>query len=122
MNPKRQAIWNKSNGKCWYCGCDLPEKGWHIDHVIPVIRHPGTGVMEQPQWDTEDNKVPACASCNIQKGNMLLETWRRMIKGHIKSLNRDSTQYRVAKRFGLVEETEAEVTFWFEENIKDVSE
>lgn len=29
-------------------------------------------------------------------------------------LNRDSTQYKFAKRYGLLEEKEIEVTFWFE--------
>ena len=28
----------KFGGKCAYCGCDLPEKGWHADHVEPVHR------------------------------------------------------------------------------------
>lgn len=116
MNAKRKAIWDKSNGHCWYCGIELGEKGWHIDHVVPVVRIPGTGIMEQPQHDTFENKVPSCASCNLNKHSMHLESWRRIIKGYVVSLNRDSTQYKVAKRYGLVEEIEKEVTFWFEEN------
>lgn len=113
MNHKRKEIWDKSNGHCWYCGCEL-EKGWHVDHLEPVVRNLATGEMEQPQNDTFDNKVPSCPSCNIQKSSLPLESWRRIIKSHIKSLNRDSTQYKVAKRFGLVQETEREVVFWFE--------
>lgn len=46
---------------------------------------------------------------------MPLESWRKIIKGHIVSLNRDSTQYKIAKRYGLIDETEIDVTFWFEQ-------
>ncbi len=116
MNKKRQAIWDKSGGKCWYCGCQLPEKGWHADHFEPIQRNWWDGTCEHPERDTEENKVPACASCNLNKHSMPLESWRKIIQGYVKSLNRDSTQYRLAKRYGLVQETNVEVKFWFEEN------
>ena len=29
---ERELIFNKYNGKCAYCGCEL-KKGWHIDHI-----------------------------------------------------------------------------------------
>ena len=46
---------------------------------------------------------------------MSLEDFRNLIKGFIISLNRDSTQYKIAKRYGLVlEVTEPEVIFYFE--------
>ena len=32
MNKKRQGIYDKSGGKCWYCGIEL-KKGWHMDHL-----------------------------------------------------------------------------------------
>lgn len=28
----------KFGGRCAYCGCELPEKGWHADHVQAVLR------------------------------------------------------------------------------------
>jgi 5-methylcytosine-specific restriction endonuclease McrA len=119
---KRQAIWNKSGGKCWYCGCDLPDKGWHADHIEPIRRNwweDRTGVVPSlhPERDTEENKVPTCASCNIQKGSLSVEQFRQKIEGFINSLNEYHTQYAVAKRYGLVTETDATVVFWFETNI-----
>lgn len=115
MNAKRKAIWDKSGGLCWYCGNELPENGWHADHYLPVVRNLTTGVPHFPERDNAENLVPACASCNRAKSSMPLESWRKIIKGHIVSLNRDSTQYKIAKRYGLVEEKEIEVTFWFEQ-------
>lgn len=133
MSKKRQAIWDKSGGKCWYCGCDLPEKGWHADHFEPVRRdlklvfdsknncHKLTSdkTMMHKDRDTEENKVPSCASCNIIKSSQTLEGFRATISGFIKSLNRDSTQYKFSKRYGLIKESKIEVKFWFEENLKD---
>lgn len=120
---KRKAIWDKTGGKCWYCGCDLPEKGWHADHIEPIYRTLKydksrglytTNECERPERDSEQNKVPCCASCNIQKGTLSVEGFRRKIAGFIKSLNLYHTQYAVAKRYGLIVETEKPVIFWFE--------
>ena len=84
---QRQIVWDKSGGKCWYCGCDLPEHGWHADHVIAVVREiavvqnkPGsmyshritsTNKTTRPEHDTIDNMVPACAPCNLFKTCLL---------------------------------------------------
>lgn len=114
MNPKRQAIWNKTGGKCWYCGDQLPEKGWHADHVEPIRRNWWTDTCINPSKDTEDNKVPACASCNLQKGPLTVEQFRDNISRFVHSLNSYHNQYIVAKRYGLVTETHQPVTFYFE--------
>ena len=33
----RQIVFDKYNGKCSYCGCELT-KGWHVDHIEPIVR------------------------------------------------------------------------------------
>ncbi len=30
---QREKLRMKFGGRCAYCGCELPEKGWHADHV-----------------------------------------------------------------------------------------
>jgi 5-methylcytosine-specific restriction endonuclease McrA len=115
MNPKRRAIWDKSGGKCWYCGIVLPEKGWHTDHFEPIRRNWWTDTCIHPERDSEENKVPCCASCNIQKGPLSVEQFREKITGFINSLNLYHTQYTVAKRYGLLQETDDKVIFWFEQ-------
>ncbi len=52
------------------------------------------------------------------KSSLSLESFRNLIAGFVKSLNRDSTQYKFAKRYGLVEEKEREVVFYFEKQTK----
>lgn len=119
MNKQRQAIWDKSKGHCWYCGVQLGEKGWHADHFIPIRRKMGTNECEHPELDTQENLVPACASCNRIKSTFDIEGFRIWIEGFLNSLNARVVQYQFAKRYGLVEETNKRVTFWFEENIKE---
>lgn len=69
---------------------------------------------EHPERLHVDNQMPACASCNINKHSMSLEQFRQLIAGFIKHLNGVNTQYKIAKRYGLVQETGNEVKFYFE--------
>ncbi len=115
-------IYDKSGGKCWYCGCELV-KGWHADHFQPIRRIPKMftdkhGKCDHPEFDTEENKVPACASCNLMKSQMGIEDFRRCITQFVESLNLYTNQYKFAKRYGLVIETSKPVVFWFEKNGK----
>lgn len=114
MNKKRRAIYEKTGGRCFYCGCELGEKGWHADHVEAIIRNWWTNTCERPELDTEDNKVPACASCNLMKAQLSVEGFRSKITKFVQSLNLYSNQYKLAKRYGLVQETGGTVQFWFE--------
>lgn len=50
---------------------------------------------------------------------MSLEDWRRWLAGHVNSLNQYHPIYRLAKAYGLVTETGAEVTFYFERVAQD---
>jgi hypothetical protein len=148
----RQKIFNKYDGHCAYCGCEL-EKGWHVDEIEPVRRRYKTvaggwaldgKVLPKSEWIhlSEDdiitkglkwmdsrtipdgydnpenlcieNQNPSCASCNINKHSDSLEGFRSLIAGFVKSLNRDSTQYKIAKRYGLIQETGIDVKFYFE--------
>lgn len=70
--------------------------------------------MLNPENDTFENKIPACASCNINKHDMDIEEFRRFILRFINSLNKNNTQYKIAKRYGLIEETNKPVVFWLE--------
>ncbi|WP_373232120.1 HNH endonuclease [Cohnella sp.] len=136
VSKKRKAIWDKSGGLCWYCGTTLPERGWHADHFEPLGRRPilinreyqknesgrivGFTEAEEkrppshPERDNLENLVPACQSCNTLKGMGSIEGFRRQIAQFINSLNRYTNQYKIAKKYGLVQEIDKPVTFWFE--------
>ena len=61
-----------------------------------------------------ENQNPSCASCNINKHSGSIEEFRALISGFMKHLNGVNTQYKIAKRYGLVVEVEKPVVFYFE--------
>jgi hypothetical protein len=122
----REAIFNKYGGKCAYCGCELL-KGWHVDELEPCRRNYSDEKIEGKwEWRRKlvgyvhperlhiGNQMPACASCNINKHSGSLEDFRNLIAGFMKHLNEISTQYKIAKRYGLIQETVKPIIFYFE--------
>jgi hypothetical protein len=73
-----------------------------------------TSGCENPENDCMENYNPSCASCNINKHGDTIEGFRTSIAGFMKHLNEISTQYKIAKRYGLIQETGIEVKFYFE--------
>lgn len=78
MEATRQAVWNKTGGRCAYCGMSLtPDSvetiegkyaSWmQVDHVQPKAKG-GLHAFE--------NMMPACRSCNTSKGHKSLEEYR----------------------------------------------
>tara|TARA_R100001244_G_C5089736_1_gene116110 strand:+ start:147 stop:542 length:396 start_codon:yes stop_codon:yes gene_type:complete len=125
MNKKtRSLVWDKSDGYCWYCGCSLPEKGWHVDHLEPIRRFKDFRVtekgvenfnnMENPELDTVENMVPSCRKCNLFKGVFTLEGFRKEISYQVERAASYSVNFRTAERFGLIEIIDKPVVFWFE--------
>jgi len=120
---KRDIVFNKFAGRCAYCGCEL-DKGFHVDELLPVRRntvydkekrkHVHDGSCQHPERLHLDNQYPACPSCNINKHSMSLEEFRNLITGFMKHLNEKSVQYKIAKRYGLVQENIKPVIFYFE--------
>jgi 5-methylcytosine-specific restriction endonuclease McrA len=119
----RRIVFDKYGGKCAYCGCDLV-KGWHVDHIEPIVRDSKwnkekgrfnqIGTCSQPENENLENYNPSCASCNVQKNSFTIEQFRKNISQFVNSLNSYSTQYKFAKRYGLVIETKMDVMFYFE--------
>ena len=109
----REILFDRYGGKCAYCGCDL-EKGWHVDHIEPIRRNWESEGCLNPELDVMENKNPSCPSCNINKHSMTLEQYRLTIKCYVDSMNKRMTQYKMAKKYGLIKETGIEVVFYFE--------
>ena len=129
MNKKlRKSIYNKTDGKCYYCGNALP-KQWQVDHFFPKNKEhwlQSKPMMEEASApkDLEDindyrNLVPACPRCNKWKSVFYVEEFRNEIAEQVKRLIRYSSQFRMAMDFGLIDINECvEVKFYFE-RIKD---
>ena len=121
----RELIFQKYGGKCAYCGCEL-QKGWHADHLKPIGRVKKRYydreldkkitkiITENPENDCFENMMPSCPTCNNYKNNYTIEMFRQGIKDTVESLNKYTQNYKFAKKFGLIQETDKPVIFYFE--------
>ena len=121
----RQKIHNKLNGHCAYCGLKIDIKDMQIDHIIPqynfemnirnnfcipvFLSHLTTNDL-----NSEDNLLPTCRICNNWKNTHNLELFRNEIYEQIDRLNKRSSNYRMAKKYGLLTETLKPIIFYFE--------
>lgn len=117
---ERENIFNKYDGKCAYCGCDLV-KGWHVSKLLseaPEVNEKGEFVINN---DTIENKLPSCASCNMSRtrdnsGNryITIEGFRKQIIYNLEFMQSFS-YYQRCLRFGLIQENIKPVVFYFEQ-------
>lgn len=114
---ERQQVFDKYGGKCAYCGCEL-QKGWHVDHIEARWHNMNQSDAQRLGMkkgdDCIENYNPACPRCNNWKGTWTLEQFRIEISEQIKRLIAYSSNYRMAKDYGLIQETGTPVVFYFE--------
>ena len=109
----REAVYNKYNGHCAYCGEEIPVKGWQLDHLIPIQREHFSRYTEE-QIECFENYMPTCPKCNHYKRDHSLETFRRYIEEIPQKLERDNYIYRIGKKYNLIEEHPRKIKFYFE--------
>lgn len=127
---QRERLRMKFGGRCAYCGCVLPEKGWHADHVQAVLRKSErcmkvaekgifrlktTGEVFRPEADCPENIFPSCAPCNLLKTTYSLEMFRKQVSLQVERGRWSSVNFRTAERFGLISVVNKPVVFWFEQ-------
>ncbi|MDO4301565.1 MAG: HNH endonuclease signature motif containing protein [Clostridia bacterium] len=108
----RQRVFEKYNGHCAYCGCELEYKDMQVDHFEP-LRNWDKSKMEAELWDF-NNLMPACRKCNHYKRAHKIETFRQMIQEIPKKLARDSYIYRIGIKYSLISAMDKPVKFYFE--------
>ena len=70
----RQTQWWKlkcDEGKCYYCGTEVPSKELTMDHIVPIIRGGKS---------TKNNVVSACKECNNKKKHSLPIEWEEYLQ------------------------------------------
>ncbi len=68
---KKERVALKTGKRCFYCGADLIEGKFTVDHVIPKSKGGHKSHLS--------NLVPACRSCNEAKKDMDLEDFRHTL-------------------------------------------
>lgn len=123
----RKAVYESLGGHCAYCGETIEYKDMQVDHIIPkqffewhlknefkippFLKH-----LKLYDVDHSDNLLPTCRVCNKWKSAHDLELFRSEIFAQIERLNKRSSNYRMAKKYGLVQETPNPIIFYFEKH------
>lgn len=101
----RKQVYQKYNGHCAYCGCKLEYKDMQVDHVISVYGKDGSNDL--------DNLMPTCRMCNFYKSTFSLEEFRKQLET-MHEILRKPFIYRLALKYGLIEEHKKKIEFFFE--------
>jgi 5-methylcytosine-specific restriction endonuclease McrA len=60
----REFVYERDEGRCFYCHCDVTRSTAHLDHVLPSARG-GQSVIS--------NLVLSCSKCNVHKCDSIIE-------------------------------------------------
>lgn len=118
LPPKRKSItknerlttYEKFNGRCAYCGCNIKYEEMEVDH----FKSHKTNMGE----DNIDNYMPACHDCNHLKVDFTIEQFKKAIKrcGEIYRARKEpmnAISDRIAIKYDLTKE-DHDIEFLFE--------
>ena len=111
---EREEVYAVCGGRCAYCGAQIELDDMQVDHVVPISFFE-IYQAEGFDLDTMDTFLPACRICNHYKSTLTIEKFRYSIERLPYALERDSSAFRRALRFGLVWNIARKVQFYFEE-------
>ena len=100
----RKQVYEKYNGHCAYCGRPIDYKDMQVDHI--KAKYAGGA-------DELDNYNPACRMCNFYKGTMDIDHFRDQLKLVRERLHKVYI-YRLSLAYGLIEEKDNDIEFYFE--------
>lgn len=106
---KREAVYEKYDGHCAYCGDPITYKDMQVDHFKPLRAYND----DDCESDDLGNLMPACRTCNHYKRANPLELFRRYIQ-EIPQKLRKNYIYKVGLKYGNVIENEKPIEFYFE--------
>ena len=108
----RQIVYDKYNGHCAYCGCELEYKDMQIDHIESVFK---AEYNREEVDDSLNNYNPACRACNFYKSTWSLENFRDNIQHMLIGKLRRDFNYKMLVKYGMIREDFKPVRFYFEE-------
>ena len=111
----RLLVYEKCNHRCAYCGCELEYKDMQVDHVKSVFANTDVShTMTEEEMYSEKNFLPACRQCNFYKSCGNLEPFREALTSTLMRNLQKTFQYRLAIKYGLIQEHIEPVQFYFE--------
>ena len=124
----REMVYQKFDCRCAYCGEQIKLKDMQVDHVVPKSRFQSfiknrwvpSFLKHLTEFDCDhlDNLFPACRVCNKWKNDWDLGMFKSEIQQQVKRLFDYSSNFRMAIRYNLIQETGNPVIFYFERGEK----
>lgn len=111
---KRKLVYDKYNGCCAYCGCELKLSEMQVDHIVPKFRNNEMWHQNEIGSDEISNLNPSCRMCNYYKGMGSIENFRENLKDTLMRNVQRPFDFRLAERYGMIEVTEWDGKFYFE--------
>ena len=111
LSPKiRKQVYEKYNGHCAYCGCELSLKEMQIDHIESIRRH------EEDDIDVDfmENYNPACRMCNFYKSTLTIEEFRNQLSLIVGRMIKRVYIFRLALKYDLITLNNGYIKFYFE--------
>lgn len=102
---KRQRIYNKTSGRCGYCGIGLGISEFQVDHIYPLCRG-GSNL--------DNNLVAACPYCNKSKGKMTVVEFKIYVLDQAEKIRKSNGKFRLMEHFGVVWVQKESIIFYFE--------
>ena len=79
----REIVYNKYNGHCAYCGCEIEMKDMQVDHIVPKYRNNEMWHKGKIGTDDISNLNPSCRMCNYYKGMSRINAFRVRLKNSL---------------------------------------
>lgn len=98
---KREKVFNKTKGFCYYCGEKMELNDFHIEHLKPKSKG-GTNDIS--------NLVPSCCVCNLHKGELTIEEFRNKLA----TLHSKNSKIKLFVKYNKVKFEK--IKFYFEKN------
>lgn len=112
----RKLVYDKYNGHCAYCGCEIIMREMQVDHIVPKYRNNEMWHNGEIGSDDISNLNPSCRMCNYYKGMNSIEHFRENLKGTLMRNVQRPFDFRLAKKYGMVKTEEWDGKFYYERN------
>ena len=116
----RRQVYDKYNGHCAYCGCELEYKDMQVDHIVAVGRYyydldkEHNEILQTGDFNRISNLMPSCRTCNHYKRAESLEYFRKAVSTIPQKLGERQYIYKVGMAYGFYDDQPREVKFYFE--------
>lgn len=111
----RLKVYNKYNGHCAYCGCELEYKDMQVDHAVAIQGgHEANKMLLEGTMNEMDNLMPTCRQCNFYKGTNDIEGFRSQIANTLQHTCIDNFQAKLALKYRIITFNGWNNKFYFE--------